>query len=192
MNMFKSNGGFTLVELIVVIAILAILAGAAIPAYSGYIARANDSTVLADLEAVETAAFAAAALKGETPIKIAIIGSANETAKEPVKDAKGNAYKNGTVLAYIADADGATSNEAGKEDTDAVYDVLDITEFFGTTVDLSKHSEYADGCTWYAEDGFNKETYDVTTKGADGKETTKTENVVKGWNPGYIANAAKA
>ena len=39
--MFKSNGGFTLVELIVVIAILAILAGVAIPAYTGYIEKAQ-------------------------------------------------------------------------------------------------------------------------------------------------------
>ena len=42
MNMFKKNGGFTLVELIVVIAILAILAGIAIPAYSGYIQKAEE------------------------------------------------------------------------------------------------------------------------------------------------------
>ena len=37
----KSREGFTLVELIVVIAILAILAGVAIPVYNGYIKKAN-------------------------------------------------------------------------------------------------------------------------------------------------------
>ena len=37
----RSNGGFTLVELIVVIAILAILGGVAIPVYSGYVKKAN-------------------------------------------------------------------------------------------------------------------------------------------------------
>ena len=39
--MFKSNGGFTLVELIVVIAILGLLAGIGIPAYSEYMATAK-------------------------------------------------------------------------------------------------------------------------------------------------------
>ena len=41
MSLLKKNGGFTLVELIVVIAILAILAGVAVPAYSGYVEKAN-------------------------------------------------------------------------------------------------------------------------------------------------------
>ena len=65
MNMFKKNGGFTLVELIVVIAILAILAGVAIPAYSGYIKSANDAAVETELSAVKTAVMAANATKGE-------------------------------------------------------------------------------------------------------------------------------
>ena len=56
MNMFKKNGGFTLVELIVVIAILAILAGVAVPAYSGYIAKAEEASVMQTLSAVNTAA----------------------------------------------------------------------------------------------------------------------------------------
>ena len=41
--MFKSNGGFTLVELIVVVVILGILAGIAIPSYSQYIAKAESA-----------------------------------------------------------------------------------------------------------------------------------------------------
>lgn len=47
--------GFTLVELIVVIAILAILAGVAIPVYSSYITKANEAADYAMLDAIKTA-----------------------------------------------------------------------------------------------------------------------------------------
>ena len=58
MNM-KENKGFTLVELIVVIAILGILAAVAVPAYTGYITKAHDASVITKLDALNTAVGAA-------------------------------------------------------------------------------------------------------------------------------------
>ena len=57
--------GFTLVELIVVIAILAILAGVAIPAYSGYIKKSQEAADNTLLSAVNRA-FASACLENGT------------------------------------------------------------------------------------------------------------------------------
>ena len=63
-----NNKGFSLVELIVVIAILAILTGIAVPAYSGYITKANDAKVVTQLDAIKTAVFAADAEDSSTAV----------------------------------------------------------------------------------------------------------------------------
>ena len=54
--MKKTNKkGFTLVELVIVIAVLLILAAVAIPTVSGVIARANEATDAANAKSIETA-----------------------------------------------------------------------------------------------------------------------------------------
>ncbi|HAN21662.1 MAG TPA: hypothetical protein DCP51_08335 [Clostridiales bacterium] len=57
----KSKKGFTLVEIIVVLVIVAILAAIAIPQFSGFVNRANSQQTLAEARAVYVAAQAVVA-----------------------------------------------------------------------------------------------------------------------------------
>lgn len=79
MNTFKKNGGFTLVELIIVIAILAILSAVAVAGYSTYIKRANDSAVLSELTNISTSATLANAEAGG--IKSIVVKEESNVAK---------------------------------------------------------------------------------------------------------------
>ena len=134
MNMFKKNGGFTLVELIVVIAILAILAGVAIPAYSGYITKAQDAAIVVELDAIQTAAQAANATKGE----IDSVTVSNNGAKITVSAANGLAtnYVNDFTTFYTAASNGTLAQD-GKSCT-----------FTITAMSNWETSTYKDGAKW--------------------------------------------
>jgi len=78
MKFMKSKAGFTLVELIVVIAILAILAGIAVPVYSGYIKKAESAADTQMLSSIYTAAQGLMAGEGKEITSITV-GMSNGT-----------------------------------------------------------------------------------------------------------------
>jgi type IV pilus assembly protein PilA len=83
LNKKKNQKGFTLVELLIVIAIIGILAAIAIPQFSAYRVRAYNATALADIKNAYTAGQA---YFGDNPAGVATLTDLYTAGYNPSKD----------------------------------------------------------------------------------------------------------
>ena len=84
MKFFKDKKGFTLVELVVVIAILGILAGIAIPRFMDATASARGAKIVADLRTIDSAIMMYFAKNGDATAPTMDNLKGNYLASEPI------------------------------------------------------------------------------------------------------------
>lgn len=68
-RMREERGGFTLAELLIVVAIILVLVAIAVPVFTGALSSANESVAKADIHAVKSQAAAKYLLQGEEGTK---------------------------------------------------------------------------------------------------------------------------
>lgn len=135
-KMIKKTEGFTLVELIVVIAILGILAAVAVPAYSGYLTKAKEAGDIVELDAIKTAVQAYSAEYGAP------------TAIEVTTDSDGKVTAI-TVDGVNYDRDNSVSDDADTDVFGQSEFALFMTGTAGSAINITLESDtFKGGAKW--------------------------------------------
>ena len=119
----KTNNkkGFTIVELVIVIAVIAILAAVLIPTFSGVVKKANESAALQEAKAAHTALL----YHFDTPDELEVEGV---DAYIVVDNKYYFSVDNGTLTALEAEPSGVTLSDTATNDADyELTTVEDVT-----------------------------------------------------------------
>lgn len=136
-----ATGGFTLVELIVVIAIMAILAGIGVPAYSGYVTKANkqaDRTLISEVKHALELGFYSGTLKNSGYVVLSkdnlVAYGENEEVAASMAAVFGDSFADTLKLRYDGwNGDYGDSSYQGNE-TAIMGKVEGLTDLLGDTI----------------------------------------------------------
>ena len=180
--MKKARKGFTLVELLIVIAILATLTAAMTASISGATAKAKASTIAANVETMKTVAQACQSNGG--PLAVNRTASAADTAVTSVSDATAENVLAGGMAAWADFSDESESNTATIKytaDTDTNNNSGKGPDHWAVIVDFSTDPDKDNIRTELKKIKGYRKYYKVDPAVSDGDdtETTHVETTVE-------------
>ena len=110
----KAQAGFTLIELMIVVAIIGILAAVAIPAYQDYVIKAKISNALGSVGSIKTA-IAMCAQETGVAVDAALTGCSADSngvpAFTPTKEVSGATITDGVIVMTLANIGSAVDGK---------------------------------------------------------------------------------